>query len=122
VHLLFLNHRLALCDFVPRPFDFHPEAVPISDYHSNVDSDEVLYYAGGEFMSRRGIAEGSITLHPAGMPHGPQPGKVEESLGRKATDEWAVMVDAFEPLRPTVEWQRAVDEGYPQSWLEKGGT
>lgn len=122
VHLLFANDRLALCNFVPRPFDFHPDAIPVPYFHSNVDCDEVLYYAGGDFMSRKGIGEGSITLHPAGMPHGPQPGKIEASLGKTSTDEWAVMVDTFAPLRPTAEARAMLDEGYPQSWLEGAST
>ena len=117
-HLFLRNDRLALCNFVPRPFDFHPDAIPVPYFHSNVDCDEVLYYAGGEFMSRKGIVEGSLTLHPAGMPHGPQPGKIEASLGKTSTDEWAVMVDTFAPLRPTANARRTLDEGYAQSWLE----
>ncbi len=120
VHLLFANERLALCNFVPRPFDFHPEAVPVPYFHSNVDCDEVLYYAGGDFMSRKGIAQGSITLHPAGMPHGPQPGKIEASIGKASTDEWAVMIDTFTPLRPTLVARAMVDEAYAHSWLEGG--
>ncbi len=118
VHQVFGSQHLVICNFVPRPFDFHPEAVPISYYHSNIDSDEVLYYVAGDFMSRKGVAPGSMTLHPGGIAHGPQPGKIEGSLGAKATEEWAVMIDTFEPLRPTAAVERCLDKNYPRSWLE----
>jgi homogentisate 1,2-dioxygenase len=117
VHSLLRNDALVLCNFVPRPYDFLPGAVPAPYYHSNVDCDEVLYYAAGEFMSRKGIVEGSITLHPAGLPHGPQPGRVEASLGAKGTDELAIMVDTFAPLQPTLNVKKTLDLGYAQSWL-----
>ncbi len=116
-HLCFNTQHFVLCNFVPRPFDFHNKAIPVPYFHSNIDSDEVIYYVEGDFMSRKGIKEGSITLHPGGMPHGPQPGKTEESLGKKETNEWAVMVDTFEPLHPTVNVKETIDPGYPQSWL-----
>jgi homogentisate 1,2-dioxygenase len=105
-----------LCSFVPRPFDFHERAIPIPYSHSNVDSDEVLYYVEGEFMSRKGIEPGSITLHPAGLPHGPQPGLTEKSIGAKETRELAVMVDTFRPLLVAKEGLEADDPDYPLSW------
>jgi homogentisate 1,2-dioxygenase len=117
-HLLFDTPHFVLCNFVPRPFDFHPNAIPAPYWHSNIDSDEILYYVEGDFMSRKGVEEGSITLHPGGMPHGPQPGKTEASVGAKETNEYAVMVDTFEPLRPTLNVKETLDEKYPQSWLE----
>jgi homogentisate 1,2-dioxygenase len=116
-HLTFEGHGFVLCSFVPRPFDFHEKAVPIPYAHSNVDSDEVLYYVEGEFMSRRGIEVGSITLHPAGLPHGPHPGLVEKSLGAKETRELAVMVDTFRPLHVAAAGMAADDPDYPLSWL-----
>ncbi|RME22690.1 MAG: homogentisate 1,2-dioxygenase, partial [Candidatus Zixiibacteriota bacterium] len=117
IHLAFITEHFVLCNFVPRPFDFHPDAIPAPYWHSNIDSDEVLYYVEGDFMSRKGIKEGSITLHPGGMPHGPQPGKYEGSVGAKATNEYAVMVDTFAPLRPTLNVKKTMDEKYAQSWL-----
>lgn len=117
-HLAFITDHFVLCNFVPRPFDFHPDAIPTPYYHSNIDSDEVLYYVEGDFMSRKGVKEGSITLHPSGMPHGPQPGKTEESVGATGTDEYAVMIDTFTPLRPTLNVKETMDETYARSWLE----
>ncbi len=117
IHLCFNTQHFVLCNFVPRPFDFHNKAIPVPYFHSNIDSDEVIYYVEGDFMSRKGIKSGSITLHPGGMPHGPQPGKTEESLDKKETNEWAVMVDTFEPLQPTLNVKETIDPGYPQSWL-----
>ena len=96
--------------------DFHPEAVPVPYNHSNVDSDEVLYYVNGNFGSRRGIEEGSITLHPLGIPHGPQPGVAEASLGATRTEELAVMVDTFHPLKLTKEALEIEDDSYWKSW------
>jgi homogentisate 1,2-dioxygenase len=117
VHLVFNTQHFVVCNFNPRPFDWHPDAIPAPYFHSNIDSDEVLYYVEGDFMSRKGIKEGSITLHPGGMPHGPQPGKTEASIGKKRTDEYAIMVDTFLPLRPTTNLRDTVDEAYAQSWL-----
>lgn len=119
VHLLFKTGHFIVCNFVPRPFDFHPQAIPAPYFHSNIDSDEVLYYVEGDFMSRQGIKEGSVTLHPGGMPHGPQPGKTEASIGAKATDEYAIMIDTYAPLRPTLNVKETIDEDYARSWLEK---
>jgi len=118
-HLAFTTQHFVVCNFVPRLFDFHPDAIPAPYYHSNVDSDEVLYYVHGDFMSRKGIKEGSITLHPMGIPHGPQPGKTEASIGKKGTEEYAVMVDTFQPLRVTKNVRETMVEDYNQSWLEE---
>ena len=119
VHLMFTTQHFVVCNFVPRLYDFHPQAIPAPYYHSNVDSDEVLYYVHGDFMSRKGIQEGSITLHPMGIPHGPQPGKTEASIGKKETDEYAVMIDTFQPLRVTKNVKETMVTDYNQSWLEE---
>ena len=118
VHQVFQASGLVICNFVPRLFDYHPEAIPAPYAHSNVDSDEILYYVEGDFMSRKGMEEGSITFHPGGLPHGPQPGKIEESIGTKETSEYAVMVDTFKPLNITTAAQEVDDIDYPASWLE----
>jgi homogentisate 1,2-dioxygenase len=118
VHQTFQAPGLVICSFVPRLFDYHPESVPAPYAHSNVDSDEILYYVKGNFMSRKGMEEGSITFHPMGLPHGPQPGKIEESLGEKETTEMAVMVDTFKPLHMTTHTQSVDDKNYPYSWLK----
>jgi len=117
VHLVFTTASFVVCNFVPRLYDFHPQAIPAPYFHSNVDSDEVLYYVSGEFMSRKGISEGSITLHPMGIPHGPQPGKIEASVGKKETNENAVMVDTFAPLKLTLQARDCRVEDYYRSWL-----
>jgi len=119
IHLVFVTQHFVVCNFVPRLFDFHPQSIPAPYYHSNVDSDEVLYYVFGDFMSRTGVKEGSITLHPMGIPHGPQPGKTEASIGKKETDEYAIMVDTFTPLRVTKNVRETMVEDYAHSWLEK---
>jgi len=119
VHLMFTTKHFVVCNFVPRLFDFHPQSIPAPYYHSNVDSDEVLYYVHGDFMSRKGIEEGSITLHPMGIPHGPQPGKTEASIGIKETDEYAVMIDTFQPLRVTKNVKDTMVDDYSQSWLDE---
>ena len=119
VHLLFKTHHFVVCNFVPRPFDFHPDSIPAPYFHSNIDSDEILYYVDGDFMSRKGVVEGSITLHPGGLPHGPQPGKTEASIGKKETSEWAIMIDTFEPLLPTVNVKETLDPDYARSWLDE---
>ncbi|MCA9288672.1 MAG: homogentisate 1,2-dioxygenase, partial [Phycisphaerales bacterium] len=105
-----------ICSFCPRVLDFHPEAIPIPYNHSNIDSDEVLYYVEGNYKARRGIESGSISLHPQGIPHGPHPGTVEKSLGKTFTDELAVMCDTFRPLFPTKEAMALDDIAYPESW------
>lgn len=120
IHLVFVTEHFVVCNFVPRLYDFHPDAIPAPYYHSNVDSDEVLYYVHGDFMSRTGVQEGSITLHPMGIPHGPQPGKTEASIGKKETEEYAVMIDTFNPLFVTKNVKETMVEDYAQSWLKKG--
>ena len=97
-------------------FDFHKDAIPAPYPHSNVDSDEVIFYSEGDFMSRKGISKESITYHPMGLPHGPQPGKYEESIGKKKTEELAVMIDTFKPLSVTKDAISLVDKDYPLSW------
>jgi len=116
-HATFEAPGAAFCAFVPRMFDYHPQAVPVPYNHSSVDCDEVLYYVSGNFMSRRGVEEGSITLHAAGAPHGPQPGAVEASLGKTATDEVAVMVDTFKPLMVAQAVDACEDANYFRSWI-----
>lgn len=118
VHLLFNTQHFVVCNFNPRPFDWHENAVPAPYYHSNIDSAEMLYYVEGDFMSRKGVDVGSITLHPMGIPHGPQPGKTEASVGAKFTNEYAVMLDTFKPLEPTLNVFESNDEMYYKSWME----
>ena len=115
-HQTFEAHNFVVCSFVPRMLDYHPNAVPIPYNHSNLDSDELLYYVNGNFASRRGIEKGSMTLHPSGLPHGPQPGAVEASLGHTRTEELAVMLDTFRPLRLTRQAVQLDDSRYPASW------
>jgi homogentisate 1,2-dioxygenase len=118
-HATFEAPGAAFCAFVPRLFDYHPLAIPVPYNHSSVDCDEVLYYVSGNFMSRRGVEQGSITLHAAGAPHGPQPGAVEASLGKTSTDEIAVMVDTFKPLQIAQQASRVEEEAYYRSWIEE---
>jgi len=118
VHQTFQAWGFVICSFVPRLFDYHPLAIPAPYNHSNIDSDEVLYYAEGEFMSRKGIDRGSFTLHMGGLPHGPHPGTVEKSLGAEKTEEYAVMLDTFKPLFVTTAALEYVDKDYPMSWSE----
>lgn len=118
VHQTFQAWGYVICSFVPRLFDYHPQAIPAPYNHSNIDSDEVLYYVEGDFMSRKGIDRGSFTLHPGGLPHGPHPGTVEKSIGAKETEELAVMIDTFKPLFLTEEALEYLDENYPMSWTE----
>jgi homogentisate 1,2-dioxygenase len=120
VHQTFQGDGFVICSFCPRPFDFDPNAVPAPYNHSNVDSDEVLYYASSEFMSRKGIEYGSITLHPDGIPHGPHPGRAEASIGAKETKELAVMMDTFRPLHVAKQALPVEDGGYFKSWIEAG--
>jgi len=117
VHQTFEAHNYVVCSFCPRLYDYHPEAIPAPYNHSNIDSDEVLYYVDGDFMSRSHVEKGFLSLHPAGIPHGPHPGTAEKSIGQKETAELAVMVDTFKPLRLT---QQALDiqlDDYYRSWL-----
>jgi len=117
VHQTFETDEFVVCSFVPRLYDYHPESIPAPYNHSNIDSDEVLYYVDGDFMSRNDIDAGHISLHPAGIPHGPHPGAVERSIGKVKTDELAVMVDTFKPLQVTEEALKIADEDYFKSWL-----
>ncbi|MEM1206384.1 MAG: homogentisate 1,2-dioxygenase [Acidobacteriota bacterium] len=117
VHQTFDGPGFVICSFVPRLFDYHPQAIPAPYNHSNVDSDEVLYYVEGDFMSRKGIDRASFTVHPNGIPHGPHPGTYEASIGKELTEELAVMVDTFRPLRVTKQAAPMEDDGYPYSWL-----
>ena len=119
VHQTFETNTMVICSFVPRLYDYHPEAIPAPYNHSNIDSDEVLYYVDGDFMSRNDIEPGHISLHPAGIPHGPHPGAMERSIGQKDTQELAVMVDTFKPLQVTEEALKISDEDYFKSWLEQ---
>ncbi|QOR64680.1 homogentisate 1,2-dioxygenase [Cytobacillus suaedae] len=119
VHQTFEGHNFVVCSFVPRLFDYHPEAIPAPYYHSNVNSDELLYYVEGNFMSRKGVKLESITLHPSGIPHGPHPGKTEASIGKKETLELAVMIDTFKPLKVVKKAKDYEDTGYMYTWVEK---
>jgi homogentisate 1,2-dioxygenase len=121
VHQTFQGDGFVICSFCPRPYDFDPEAIPAPYNHSNVDSDEVLYYASSEFMSRKGIEYGSITLHPDGIPHGPHPGRAEASIGAKGTNEIAVMMDTFRPLHVARAALPLEDPAYFRSWLDGSG-
>jgi homogentisate 1,2-dioxygenase len=116
VHQTFQGPNFVICSFVPRLFDYHPQGIPAPYNHSNVESDEVLYYVEGNFMSRKGIEESSITQHPSGLPHGPHPGTVEASIGKEKTEELAVMIDTFRPLYTTQAALKIEDPAYPYSW------
>ena len=118
VHQTFETDAFVVCSFCPRLFDYHPKSIPAPYNHSNIDSDEVLYYVDGDFMSRNNVAHGHITLHPKGIPHGPAPGAMERSIGQKETQELAVMVDTFRPLMVTEAALKIDDGKYYQSWLE----
>jgi homogentisate 1,2-dioxygenase len=118
VHQTFEGDGFVVCSFCPRPYDFDPNAVPAPYNHSNVDSDEVLYYASSEFMSRKGIEFGSITHHPDGIPHGPHPGRAEASIGAKSTNELAVMMDSFRPLKVAKQALDIEDPSYHKSWID----
>lgn len=117
VHQTFETDAFVVCSFVPRLYDYHPLSIPAPYNHSNIDSDEVLYYVDGDFMSRNDVKPGQISLHPAGIPHGPHPGAYERSIGKTETKELAVMVDTFKPLMVTDEALKVADEKYYQSWL-----
>jgi homogentisate 1,2-dioxygenase len=118
VHQTFEAHNFVVCSFVPRLFDYHPDAIPAPYNHSNIDSDEVLYYVDGDFMSRKHVTRGMINLHPGGIPHGPHPGAVQKSIGAKQTNELAVMIDTFHPLQLTTAALQIENEGYVMSWAE----
>lgn len=118
VHQTFAARGFVICSFCPRLYDYHPQSIPAPYNHSNVDSDEVLYYVDGEFMSRKHVERGMMSLHPMGIPHGPHPGTVEKSIGQKGTEELAVMVDTFAPLKLTKEAMAMEDPSYYRSWVE----
>ncbi len=118
VHQTFEGNNFVICTFAPRLYDYHPKSIPAPYNHSNIDSDEVLYYVDGEFMSRNHVEHGFMSLHPGGIPHGPHPGAYERSIGQKQTSELAVMIDTFKPLKVT---QAALDielKDYWKSWLD----
>jgi len=116
VHQTFQSNGFVICSFVPRLFDYHEKSIPAPYAHSNVDSEELIFYVEGNFMSRKGIDSESITYHPMGLTHGPQPGKIEESLNAKETTELAVMIDTFKPLNMTNNTKEIEDKNYPYSW------
>ena len=116
IHQTFEGHNFVICSFCPRMLDYHPEAIPVPYNHSNIDSDEILYYVEGNYKARKGISSGSISVHPQGIPHGPHPGTVEASLGKTYTDELAVMCDTFRPMFPTKAALHLDDPKYPDSW------
>ena len=118
IHQTFEGHNFVICSFVPRMYDYHPKSVPAPYNHSNIDSDEVLYYVDGDFMSRNHVEKGYISLHPGGIPHGPHPGAMERSIGQKETGELAVMVDTFKPLKVTQAALDLSDKDYYKSWVE----
>ncbi len=118
VHQTFEANNFVVCSFCPRLYDYHPNAIPAPYNHSNIDSDELLYYVDGDFMSRKNVTRGMMTLHPAGIPHGPHPGAVEKSIGKKETNELAVMVDTFHPLHLTNYALEIENDGYTMSWAE----
>jgi homogentisate 1,2-dioxygenase len=121
VHQTFEGPGFVVCSFVPRLFDYHPQSIPAPYNHANVDSDEVLFYTQGDFMSRKGagIEVGSISLHPSGHIHGPQPGSVEASIGKERTDEYAVMIDTFRPLGLGEAALACEDTGYAWTWYPR---
>lgn len=118
IHQTFEGRNFVICSFVPRMYDYHPQSIPAPYNHSNVDSDEILYYVDGDFMSRKHVERGMITLHPKGIPHGPHPGTVEKSIGKTETKELAVMIDPFYPLQITEEALNLEDSNYWKSWVE----
>jgi homogentisate 1,2-dioxygenase len=118
IHQTFEAHNFVVCSFVPRLYDYHPQSIPAPYNHSNVDSDEVLYYVDGDFMSRKHVEQGMITLHPIGIPHGPHPGAVEKSIGKQGTQELAVMVDTFKTLWITKDALSVESPDYYKSWID----
>jgi homogentisate 1,2-dioxygenase len=120
-HQTFQGQGFVICTFAPRPLDWDPTAVPLPYHHSNIQSEEVMFYADGDYAARKGVDVGCVTLHPSGLPHGPQPGAVERALGAKSTDELAVMWDTFRPLKLTPLWREHDDPGYAYSWNPDGG-
>jgi homogentisate 1,2-dioxygenase len=118
IHQQFEGRNFVICSFVPRLYDYHPDAIPAPYHHSNIDSDEILYYVDGDFMSRNNIKQGQFTLHPAGIPHGPHPGAIERSIGKKETEELAVMIDPFNPLKISVDAMKYEVKDYYKSWMK----
>ncbi len=118
IHQTFEGNNFVICSFVPRLYDYHPDAIPAPYHHSNIDSEELLYYVDGDFMSRNNIQKGQMTLHPGGIPHGPHPGAVERSIGQKETEELAVMIDPFRPWQITEDALKIEDEDYYKSWIQ----
>ncbi|MEI7979597.1 MAG: homogentisate 1,2-dioxygenase [Bacteroidota bacterium] len=118
IHQTFMGKNFVICSFVPRLYDYHPNAIPAPYHHSNVDSDELLYYVDGDFMSRNNIEKGQITLHPGGLPHGPHPGAIERSIGKTSTNELAVMIDPFNPVKITKEAMDLEFDDYYHSWVD----
>lgn len=118
IHQNFEGHNFVVCSFVPRLYDYHPKAIPAPYNHSNIDSEEILYYVDGDFMSRNHIEQGHFTLHPGGIVHGPHPGAMERSIGQKETEELAVMIDPFRPVKLTQAAVDMMDDSYLTSWLE----
>lgn len=119
IHQTFEGNNFVICSFVPRMYDYHPDAIPAPYHHSNIDSDELLYYVDGDFMSRNDIQKGQITLHPGGLPHGPHPGAIERSIGKKETNELAVMIDPFKPVMITEEALGLEINDYYKSWVNQ---
>jgi homogentisate 1,2-dioxygenase len=117
IHQQFEGRNFVVCSFVPRMYDYHPDAIPAPYHHSNIDSEEILYYVDGDFMSRNNIEKGQFTLHPGGVPHGPHPGAIERSIGRKETGELAVMIDPFNPLKITADALNYEVKDYYKSWI-----
>jgi homogentisate 1,2-dioxygenase len=122
IHQTFEGRNFVICSFVPRMYDYHPQAIPAPYHHSNIDSDEILYYVDGDFMSRNNIRKGQLTLHPAGIPHGPHPGAIERSIGQKETKELAVMIDPFHPVMITETALELEVPEYYLSWLDRETT
>lgn len=119
IHQQFEGRNFVICSFVPRLYDYHPDAIPAPYHHSNIDADEILYYVDGDFMSRNNIKSGQFTLHPAGIPHGPHPGAIERSIGKKETKELAVMIDPFHPLKITKEALKYEIKNYYKAWIQE---
>ena len=117
IHQQWEANGFVVCSFVPRMYDYHPNSIPAPYHHSNIDSEELLYYVDGDFMSRNNIDKGQITLHPGGIPHGPHPGAIERSVGKKETEELAVMIDPFSPMMITEEAMKLEVDAYYKSWL-----
>ncbi len=118
IHQTFESSGFVICSFVPRMYDYHPNAIPSPYHHTNIDSEEILYYVDGDFMSRNNIEKGQLTLHPGGLTHGPHPGAIERSVGKKETKELAVMIDPFAPVMLTDEAIKINVEDYYKSWNE----